>query len=64
MAKIRTTLAIHEEVLRAVEARAARTGKDDGDVVEEALRRHLGLELLERTASDARAGTRRPRPYR
>ena len=48
MAKTRTTLTIDEEVLRAVKVRAARTGKGDGEVIEEALRRDLGLDLLDR----------------
>ncbi|HZJ28328.1 MAG TPA: ribbon-helix-helix protein, CopG family [Acidimicrobiia bacterium] len=48
MAKTRTTLTIDEDVLRAVKIRAARTGKGDGDVIEEALRRDLGLDLLDR----------------
>ena len=48
MAKTRTTLTIDEEVLRAVKVRAARTGKGDGQVIEEALRRDLGLDLLDR----------------
>ncbi len=48
MAKIRTTLTIDEEVLRAVKVRGARTGKGDSEVIEDALRRELGLDLLER----------------
>jgi len=48
MAKTRTTLTIDEDVLRAVKVRAARTGKADGQVIEEALRRDLGLDLLDR----------------
>lgn len=48
MAKVRTTLTIEEDVLRAVKVRAARTGKGDSEVVEEALRRELGLDLLDR----------------
>lgn len=48
MAKTRTTLTIDEDVLRAVKVRAARTGKGDGEVIEEALRRDLGLDLLDR----------------
>jgi Ribbon-helix-helix protein, copG family. len=48
MSKVRTTLTIDEEVLRAVKVRAARTGKGDSEVIEEALRRDLGLELLDR----------------
>lgn len=45
---MRTTLTIDEEVLRAVKVRAARTGRGDGEVIEEALRQHLGLDLLDR----------------
>jgi putative PIN family toxin of toxin-antitoxin system len=46
--KIRTTLTIDEEVLRAVKVRAARMGKGDSELIEEALRQHLGLDLVER----------------
>lgn len=54
MTKVRTTLTIDPEVLRAVKVRAARLGKGDSDVIEEALRRDLGLDLLDRlwTAND------------
>ena len=48
MAKVRTTLTIDESVLRAVKVRGARTGKGDGEVIEEALRRELGFDLLDR----------------
>jgi metal-responsive CopG/Arc/MetJ family transcriptional regulator len=48
MAKTRTTLTIEDEVLRAVKVRAARTGKGDSEVIEEALRKHLGLDVLDR----------------
>jgi hypothetical protein len=48
MAKVRTTLTVEEEVLRAVKVRGARTGKGDSEVIEEALRRELGLDLLDR----------------
>ena len=48
MARVRTTLTIDESVLRAVKVRGARTGKGDGEVIEEALRRELGFDLLER----------------
>lgn len=47
MSKVRTTLTIDEEVLRAVKVRAARTGRGDSEVIEEALRRDLGLDLLQ-----------------
>jgi Arc/MetJ family transcription regulator len=48
MPKVRTTLTIDEEVLRAVKVRAARSGKADSEVIEDALRRELGLDLLDR----------------
>jgi hypothetical protein len=41
-------LTIDEDVLRWVKVRAARTGKGDSQVIEESLRRDLGLDLLER----------------
>ena len=47
MSKVRTTLTIDEEILRAVKVRAARSGKGDSQVIEEALRRDLGLDLFE-----------------
>jgi predicted CopG family antitoxin len=48
MAKVRTTLTIEDEVLKAIKVRAARAGRGDSEVIEEALRRDLGLDLLER----------------
>lgn len=48
MGKIRTTLTVDEDVLRAVRIRAARAGKADSQVIEEALRRDLGLDVLAR----------------
>jgi adenylylsulfate kinase-like enzyme len=48
MPKHRTTVTIDERVMRAVRVKAARTGRRDGDVIEEALRRDLGFDLLER----------------
>jgi Arc/MetJ family transcription regulator len=48
MSKTRTTLTIDETVLRAVKIRAARTGKGDSEVIEDALRRELGLDLLDK----------------
>jgi len=47
MPKIRTTLTIDEEVWKAVRVRAARTGRRDSEVIEAALRRDLGFDLLE-----------------
>lgn len=48
VAKVRTTLTIDEDVLRWVKIRAARTGRGDSAVIELAVRRDLGLELLDR----------------
>jgi hypothetical protein len=48
MPKVRTTLTVEEAVLRAVKVRAARAGKGDSEVIEEALRRELGLDLVDR----------------
>ena len=56
MARTRTTLTIDEEVLRAVKVRAAQSGKGDSEVIEEALRRALGFELLERLWEGADLG--------
>jgi hypothetical protein len=47
VSKVRTTLTVDEEVLRAVKIAAARAGKGDSQVIEEALRRDLGMELLD-----------------
>jgi Ribbon-helix-helix protein, copG family len=54
MRKVRTTLTLDEEVLRLVKVRAARQGKGDSEVIEESLRRDLGLELLDRLWSGDR----------
>ncbi len=48
MSRVRTTVTLDEEVLRAVERRAARTGKRDSDVIEEALRSQLSIDLFAR----------------
>jgi len=48
MPKVRTTLTIDDQVLRAVKLRAAHTGRGDSEVIEDALRRDLGLELFDR----------------
>jgi len=46
--KVRTTLTIDEDVLRAVRVRAARSGQRDSEVIEEAVREKLGLDLFRR----------------
>lgn len=48
MTKTRTTLTIDEDVLKAIKVHAARTGKGESEVIEEAVRRDLGLDLMER----------------
>lgn len=48
MGKVRTTLTVDEAVLRAVKVRAARSGRGDSEIIEESLRRDLGLDLLDR----------------
>ena len=44
----KATIYVEDDLLRATKVAAARTGKRDYQVVEEALRAYLGLELLER----------------
>jgi hypothetical protein len=53
MPKSRTTVTLDEQVLRAVRIKAARTGRRDSEVIEAALRRDLGLDLLERIWASA-----------
>lgn len=48
MSKTRTTLTIDEDLLRAVKIRAARLGQGDSQVIEDAVRRALGFDVLER----------------
>jgi hypothetical protein len=48
MTKTRTTLTIDVDVLRAVKVRAARTGRGESEVIEDAVRKELGLDLLDR----------------
>jgi Ribbon-helix-helix protein, copG family len=56
MPKHRTTVTIDERVMRAVRVKAARTGRRDSEVIEEALRRDLGFDLLEQIWESARLG--------
>jgi gamma-glutamyl:cysteine ligase YbdK (ATP-grasp superfamily) len=46
MAKTRTTVTLDDDVFRAVKIKAARSGKRDSQVIEEAIRRDLGLDDL------------------
>jgi len=52
MPRVRTTVILDDEVLKWVKVRAARTGKGDSEVIEQMLRRELGLDLLERLWSE------------
>lgn len=47
MPKTRTTVTLDEEVIRAVKIKAARSGRRDSEVIEDSLRRELGLDALE-----------------
>lgn len=53
MAKTKTTVYLDEDILRGAKVLAARTGKKDYEVVEEALRAYLGMEVLDRVWSAA-----------
>lgn len=46
--RTKTTVYIDSELLRAVKVAAARTGKREYEIFEQALRRFLGWELLDR----------------
>lgn len=48
MPKVRTTVTLSEDVARWVKVRAARAGKGDSEVIEESLRRDLGMDVFER----------------
>jgi len=54
MPKVRTTLTLDADLMRMVKVRAARQGKGDSEVIEESLRRDLGLEVLDRLWSKKR----------
>jgi metal-responsive CopG/Arc/MetJ family transcriptional regulator len=56
MGKVRTTVTLDEEVLRAAKVCAAQTGRGDSELIEDALRRYLGFGLLERLWAKARLG--------
>ncbi len=46
MSTVRTTLTIDEDVLRAVKLRSAATGQGESKVIEDAIRRDLGLDAI------------------
>ena len=47
MARSQASFDLDADVLRATRVRAARTGKRDSDVVEEALREYLGVTVID-----------------
>lgn len=47
MAKTKTTVYLDEDILRSTRVFAARKDLKDSEVVERALRKYLGLDLLE-----------------
>jgi hypothetical protein len=51
MARSKTTIYLDPQVLRATRIAAARAGKRDSDVVEDALREYLGLAVIDRVRS-------------
>jgi hypothetical protein len=53
MARSKATVYLDPDVLRATRVRAARTGKRDSDVVEEALRAYLGLAVIDEIQAKA-----------
>jgi hypothetical protein len=62
MPQSRTTFSLDSRVLRAARIAAARTGKRDSEIVEEALRSYLGLDVVaavrERAAMGAEVAER------
>jgi len=50
----KTTVYVDETVLRATRVAAARTGRLDYQVVEDALRSYLGMELLNKVSKRSR----------
>ena len=53
MAKTKITVYLEDDVLRGARVMAARTGKKDYEVFEDALRAYLGMEALDRARASA-----------
>lgn len=51
MARRKTTIYVDEDLLRGAKILAARSGKKDYEVMEDALRNHLGVEMLDTVRS-------------
>ena len=56
MSKMRTTFSLDSRVLRAARIAAARSGKRDSEIVEEALRSYLALDVVDRVRERATLG--------
>jgi hypothetical protein len=56
MARKKTTVYVEEDLLRSARVLAARMGKRDSDIVEDALRSYLGVDVLERVWSRSDLG--------
>jgi hypothetical protein len=52
--KRKTTVYIDDSILRALKVSAAKSGQREYQIVEQALRAYLGLDLLERVPSQGR----------
>ena len=50
--KRKTTIYIDDSVLRALKIAATRAGRHDYEVIEQALRSYLGMELLQRSRNN------------
>ena len=48
VAKSETTIYLDEDVLRQTAAAAKASGRDESEVIEDALRRYLSLEVIDR----------------
>jgi hypothetical protein len=53
MARVKVTWVLDDSVVRATRVHAARKDRRDSEVVEEALRAYLGLDLWEKLRADA-----------
>ena len=56
VARKKTTVYVEEELLRGARVAAARAGKRDSDILEEALRRYLGVDVLDRVGARSDLG--------
>ena len=56
MARKKTTVYIEEDLLRSARVLAARTGRRDSDVLQDALRSYLGVDTLDRVWSRSDLG--------